>query len=528
MVSSAPSAEGRIRFQEVSESWGIDFLHRHGGGGEYFMIETMGSGVIVLDYDRDGDDDLLFVDSGELPRSARAVSASRLFRNDGPGRFRDVSAMAGIDGACYGMGGTAADVDGDGDIDLYLTCFGANRLYRNRGDGTFARLADAAGAGDASWGASASFADVDRDGDADLYVANYVDFAFDNNPICGLKSRNLRSYCHPDVYSGLADRFYRNRGDGTFEDQTAAAGFADARGKGLGVLFSDLDGDAWPDLYVANDMTANFLYRNGGRGSFEDTALLSGTAFGESGEPEAGMGVEVGDLDANGYPDILVTHLDQQTTAVYSYTGSGLFVDRRYASRLAEPSFYQVGFGIVLGDFDNDADLDLAIANGHIVHNVEQWGTGSTYRQRNEVFENLGDGRFQSAPSSGLEIVRSSRGAAAADFDLDGRVDLAINNSNDLAEVYRNVSEGGRWLAVAVDSSAGAPVLGARVRLSAGGRRLGRESRAASSYLSQSSATLHFGVGGAETAEELSILWPDGHRRRFLRLPVGRRVRVAR
>ncbi len=523
-VAAAP-LPASIRFEEVAVEIGVDFVHDHGGTGEFYMLETMGSGVAAFDYDKDGDDDLLFVQSGTLPIDRAADSGSRLYRNDG-GTFVDVTARSRLTLPLYGMGATVGDVDGDGDPDLYVTAYGANRLLLNQGDGTFVDVTDAAGVGDPSWGASAAFADVEPDGDLDLYVTNYVDFTWDDNPICGLQARGLRSYCHPDVYEGLADRFYRNRGDGTFEDATEAAGFGGANGKGLGVVFGDIDRDGSVDLYVANDMTANFLFLNRGDGTFEESALVSGTAFDDRGDAEAGMGLELGDIDNNGFPDILVTHLDQQTNAVYSNTGTGLFVDRRYPSRIAEPSFHKVGFGIGLGDLDLDGLLDLVVANGHIIHNVDEWGTTTSFRQQNQALRNTGGGVYETVDDAGLDVILSSRGMAFTDLDDDGDLDLAISNSTARAEVYRNVSDrAGGWLRVAVDGASSG--FGTEVELSSAGSVQRRELRSASSYMSQSSDDAYFGFAPSAGPSVL-VRWADGFERRLVGAPRDRRLRVSR
>jgi hypothetical protein len=523
---------GGPRFREVAEEWGVRFHHRHGGRGNFYMIETMGSGVVVFDYDGDGDQDLFFVDSGDLPDAGSGGPAPALYRNEGGGRFVELSRGAGLDPSSYGMGATAGDIDGDGDVDLYVTAFGPNQLFVNNGDGTFREAASPAGVDDPSWGTSAAFADVDRDGDLDLYVTNYVDFSFSNNPICGHRERGLRSYCHPDVYDGSRDRFYLNRGDGTFADATGEAGFAGANGKGLGVVFGDLDRDGWPDLYVANDMTPNFLFFNRGDGRFEEVAVLAGAALGERGEPEAGMGVDLADLDGNGFADIVVTHLDLQTNALYGNLGGRIFVDRRHLARLAEPSLFKVGFGVAFGDLDQDGDQDLVVANGHIIHNIELWGTGSAYAQRNQVFENLGGGRFREVEDSGLDAVRVSRGLATADLDGDGDLDLAINNSAGQAEVYENVTAGaGGWIELDLAVPRGNRFgIGARLELTGAAGTLEREVRTASSYLSQNATTAHFGLGPAPVAPApmtLRMTWPDGRVQVFADVPPNRRLRIA-
>ncbi len=513
----------------------------------------MGAGVALFDYDGDGDSDLLFVDSSLLPGYEGEPPVTRLLRNDGPGAdgrlaFVDVTARSGIVVTAYGHGVTAGDVDSDGDLDLYVTSFGANQLFRNDGDGTFTDTTAAAGTGDPLYGTSAAFADPDHDGDLDLYVTNYVDFTYDNNPVCA--STGLRSYCHPDVYAGVPDRYYRNRGDGrdgepTFEEVTEAL-FGDTRGKGLGVVWADFDGDGWEDLYVANDMTFNFQFQNrygqNRQGAFEEVALLSGTAVGDRGQEEASMGIAVGDPNGDGLPDIFVTHLDNQTNAFYSNAGEELFVDRRFDVGLAETSLFKVGFGTVFADFDADGDEDLMVANGHIIHNVEEIGAGASsraYKQPNQLFENLGKGSFREVVGSGLDVVRASRGLAVADLDLDGDLDAVVTNSNDFAEVYRNDSRQGSYLRIALTAADGnRHGVGARLVLRAGDTRQVKEVRTSSSYLSQSELVVHFGLGPASSAEELVVVWPGRGRPgrgrpsrgtlKLRNLPSNRQLRIPR
>ena len=524
----AAGAEG-IRFAEVSRPWGLDFRHHTAGSGQFFMVETLGSGVVAFDYDADGDPDLLFVDSGPLPGYEGEPPRSRLFRNDGARRFVDVTERAGIRVRDYGMGGTAGDVDGDGDLDLYVTAFGDGQLFRNEGDGTFADVTARAGVANGTWGTSAAFADADRDGDLDLYVTNYLDFSIAGNVVCRSPALDLRSHCAPSAYQGLHDRYYRNRGDGTFEDATAAAGFGEANGKGLGVVWSDLDDDGWQDLYVANDTTPNLLFRNRGNGTFEEIGLASGVALSDRGKAEGGMGVEAADLDGDGRRDLLVTNFDLESNGLYGNLGSWLFVDRRYASRLAEPSLLMVGFGVVAADLDHDSDLDLVVANGHIIQNIEQWEPAKSYRQRNQVFENDGGGRFTELRDVGVDVVRSSRGLAAADLDGDGDLDLAVSNADEGCEVYENRLETGRpWLQVALASgAANRHAIGARLELDASGRRQRREIRTSSSYLSQNELAAHFGLAGAAEAR-LAVHWPDGAVTSFAGVPARRQLTILR
>lgn len=524
LVSTAQAdgpAPGPV-FAETSKDWRLDFRHHHGGSGSFYMVETMGSGVVLLDYDRDGDTDVFFVDSGPLPGYQGPTPRSRLFRNDGGRRFVDVSDRAGIAPLGYGMGATAGDVDRDGDLDLYLTEFGANELFLNQGDGSFRA---APGAGDPFWSTSAAFGDVDLDGDLDLYVANYVDFTLDNNLPCGDVGRGLRSYCHPDVYDGAPDSYWLNDGAGAFSEAPGVAAGGEP-GKGLGVVFVDDDADGLPDLYVANDMTANLLFRNRGAGRFEEEGLASGVAYSDRGEAEAGMGVAAGDLDGDGQVEIFVTHLDRQSNALYSRRREGFYVDERRTGGMVEASFHKVGFGTAFADLDNDADLDVVVANGHIIHNIEEWGTGSTYRQANQIFVNDGDGRMTEAAATGLDIVRASRGLAVGDLDGDGDLDLVISNSNEEAEVYENRTEpGGAWFEVAlVGTRSDSHGVGARVVARGGTKDQLREMRTASSYLSQSPLVAHFGLGASDRVSELEVRWPSGRRQVLADSPPNRRL----
>ena len=544
ILLTLPAAADGPPFENAAD-WRLDFRHHHAGSGEYYMVETMGSGVAIFDVDDDGDPDVLFVDGGPLPGYTDEPPRTRLFRNDrtpdGP-RFVDVTEGSGIEVVAYGMGATAGDVDGDGDLDLFISSFGCNQLFENLGDGTFRDVTDRAGTavGDARFAASAAFGDPDVDGDLDLYVTSYVDFALDHNIVCGAERYGRRSYCHPDVYEGVPDLYLENRGDGTFEDATERTGFGGTAGKGLGVVWSDLDVDGDLDLYVANDITFNLHYENVGWRDdgppFEDVAILYGTAASDLGTPEASMGLAVGDIGGDLRPEVFVTHFNLETNALYSSQPGGLFIDRRFASGLAEPSVGHLGFGNALADFDLDGDLDAVVANGHIIPGLEVNGEDA-YRQRNQLYENVGtnggDGRFREVGASGLDIVRVSRGLAVGDLDGDGDLDLAINNSNDLAEVYRNTSVDrktgvdGAFLQVDPRAAAGNRFgIGARVEIEAAGKRQVREIMTGSSYLSQHDLTLHFGLGAAEAVESLKIFWPDGRRLEVRGVPVNRRVRI--
>jgi hypothetical protein len=527
---TANAAARGLHFRRVDREWGIDFVHGHGGSGRYYMVEANGGGILLFDFDNDGDTDIFLANGASLPGYEGPRPRCALYRNDGKRGFSEISHQAGLEIPVYASGGSAGDVDGDGDLDLYITAFGRNLLYLNEGGGTFRLSPATATVADPSWSSSAAFADVDRDGDLDLYVVNYVDFSLENNKACGDQKRNLRGYCGPDVYRGVGDRFYRNRGDGTFEDHTTEAGFGQALGAGLALSFGDLDDDGDQDLYVANDLTANFLYLNRGDGTFQERALLAGTAFGDRGLAEASMGIDLGDLDGDGRFDILVTNYEGETHALYGNGGSLLFTDRRFASGLAEPTLRMLAFGIASGDFDHDGDLDLVMANGHVRENAAAFNRLSTYKQPNQIFENLlGQGRFREVKNAGLSAVEASRGLALGDLDQDGDLDLVISNVGGPVEVYENLSpkNGQGWLQVQLRSSHGEPfAIGARVVVHTGDRVQHRELRTGSSFMSQHDLPLHFGLGQAKKVDRLVVHWPDGSVQTLRDVEAGQRLRI--
>ena len=524
---AAPTRVEELQFREVAAEWQAGFRHHHGGSGERYMVETMVGGIVIFDFDADGDEDLFFVDGGSLPGYKGEPAVSKLLRNDG-GRFIDWTDRAGLRVEAYGVGGTAGDIDGDRDLDLYVTAFGANQMFLNQGDGTFTDVTQASGTADERWNASAAFADVDRDGDLDLYVAGYTDFTIETHKVC--RTGELIGYCQPEAYRPIGDRLFRNQGDGRFLDDSGAAGIeALSSAAGLGVVFGDLDEDRWPDLYVANDQYPNLLLQNKRDGTFDDVSLLSGVAYSDTGAAEAGMGVDMGDVDGDGHLDIMVTNFELETNALYKNMGGALFVDSRWVSDIAEPSYLFLAFGVDLADLDLDGDLDMVVANGHINDTAPELLDRSTYEQRNQVFQNDGSGRFKEV-DAGLDVVRVSRGLASADLDGDGDLDLVVVNSNDLAEVYENrLARERPWLLVDLDGSkSNRHGIDAWLALEAGGRRQVRHVRTASSYLSQNALSAHFGLGEVQDATAvLTIDWPSGRSQRWLDLPAYRRLRIS-
>jgi hypothetical protein len=505
---------GSVVFTDITEESGIRFTHVNGASAEKYLPETMGSGGLFFDYDNDGWIDILLVDGGSLADGDVAASAShRLYRNDRDGSFTDVTEASGIRTSGYGMGGCAADYDNDGWTDLYLTRLEANVLYRNA-EGHFVDVTRNAGVAADSWSSSCAFADIENDGDVDLYVTSYVDFALDNHKYCG-NAQNVRFYCHPNVYNGLPDFLFRNNGDGTFTDTGREAGTYTEAGKGLGVVFSDYDGDGWTDIYVANDSVPNFMFHNEGNGVFEESALWAGVAVGRDGQPLAGMGADIADVTGDGLPDIVVTNLDMETHSLYRNLGNGFFEDASYESGIGEATLPYVGFGAVLFDYDNDRDLDLVIGNGNVLDNAEQLRSTSSHAQRNLLLRNDGSGRFEEigrAAGSGFAGVKVSRTLATGDLDNDGDLDLLVTNNGQSADLLRN--DGGNLrnsLQIRlVGSTSNRNGIGARLLLRTGDHTLTREVKAGSSYLGQNDVRVHFGLGEAPLAERIEIHWPGG------------------
>ena len=517
--SSAPAPDPAtvVRFEDATRSAGIDFLHRTGAAGTKYLIETMGSGVCVLDYDADGRPDLYFVQSAPLPGSpADPLLHASLYRNRGDGTFEETTAAArvGNEGA-YGMGCAVADVDNDGDADLYVTNFGPNRLYLNRGDGTFAEASRQARVDDSGWGTAAAFADYDGDGDVDLFVANYLDFTLAKHKRCGDAARKLISYCHPDAYAGVANVLYRNDGGGVFTDVTRQAGLWTLEGKGLGAVWTDYDEDGDPDLFVANDSVRNFLYRNEGNGTFTDVTLLAGTGYSEEGRPQAGMGVDAADADGDGRLDLFVTNLSNETNELYRNNGDGTFTIATNAAGLGAPSLLPVGWGASFFDADNDADLDLVVTNGHVMDDIEAYSDSLTYREKDLLFVNDGSGRFvdrgaeAGPPFQELEV---GRGLAVLDFDGDGRLDLALTRNGGKPRLLRNVTSPPlHWIELRLEGKrSNRDGIGARVTLVSKGRRQVAERHAGSSYLSTSQGILHFGLGADPSDISAIVRWPSG------------------
>ena len=552
-------------FIESAESTGLKFTHVNGASGQYYMAEQMGAGVALFDYDNDGDLDVFLVQSGPIEGNSTPRTSGpscRLFRNDlsvGPNgkrslHFTDVTDRAGLALRTYGMGAAVGDYDGDGDLDLFVTGFGPDTLFRNNGDGTFTDVTAQAGVSDPLWSTSAAFIDYDRDGDLDLFVANYLDFNLASNKVCH-DAVGTRDYCSPRAYRPVADKLYRNDGNGHFTNVTDASGISRADGAGLGVTTGDYNGDGWPDLYVANDATSNQLWINHHDGTFVDEGLLSGAAVNAAGNPEGSMGIASGDFDLDGDEDLFVTNIIGETFALYVNDGKGNFEDARVKAGLAAPTGAFTGFGTDWFDYDNDGWPDLFIANGAVNIIPAQRGQPSPFRMRNQLFHNiLGSDPSVRPRTAGSDPGRSvtyfketsadagpaferaeiGRGAAFGDIDSDGDVDIVVTNNGGPVRLLLNQSQesGARnhWLAVrAEDGPKNRFGFGAWVGVErAGMPTLWRRVRTDGSYLSASDVRQHFGLGASPVVTAIVVQWLDGTRERWTNIKGDRLITLTR
>ena len=516
----ADSHSAAIHFVDVTTAAGINFRHINGAEGAYHLPETLGAGGAFFDADNDGDLDIYLVNSGYWQDSLSTDEAhSVLYRNNGDSTFTDITTTAGVGNrGNYGQGATCADYDNDGDVDLYVTNFGVNVLYRNNGDGTFTDVTAHAGVGDPAWSSSACFLDYNRDRHLDLFIVNYLVYAADV-PYRPCGEDGVQTYCHPSLYEGAPDTLYRNNGDGSFTDVSHEAGIGGIgglfHGKGLGVVSADFNNDGVPDLYVANDDTRNDFFYNNGDGTFSEISLLAGCAYSFNGVAQAGMGVATDDYNGDGWLDIFVTNLSYETNALYRNNGDGTFTDVIYEAHLGKESYLFVGFGTGFLDADNDGWRDIFIANGHIIDNIEDTHDILTYRQRDQIFRNQGDGTFQEVSSNAGNYFQStavSRGALFGDYDNDGDVDILVTQSNGPVTLLRNdTGTEHNWVRIkTVGVVSNRDGTGTRVTLTAGGHTQIQEINRGASYLSSHDGRLHFGLGTHTLVDRLEVRWQSG------------------
>src|SRR5438876_658876 len=539
------TAAVEVTFTDVARQAGIDFANVFGGAkAKRYLLETTGSGVAWIDYDRDGYSDLFLVNGTTIEGFPPGQAPSNhLFHNNRDGTFTDVSARAGLAHSGWGQGVCVGDYDNDGWDDIFVTYYGKNLLYRNNGDGTFTEVAEKAGvAGDpARWNTGCAFIDYDHDGRLDLFVANYVDQGADfrllpqpgSGQFCQYKG--IPMACGPRGLKSGRNFLYHNNGDGAFTDVSEKSGILlPDMHYALGVVTLDYDNDGWDDLYVACDSTPSILYHNNHNGTFTDVAFMAGVALSGDGEAQAGMGVAAGDYDEDGYLDLAKTNFSDDAPDLYHNSRDGTFSDATFAAGLGTHPNY-LGWGIGFIDYDNDGWPDLFMANGHLSPEIDSYHIDTAYAQRKLLYRNVpsamrsrafADVSTSSGP--GIQLVSSSRGVAFADYDNDGDVDIAINNMNGPAYLLRN--EGGNarhWIEIkTIGRESDRDGIGARVEVRTGAERQIDEARSGGSYLSQNDLKLHFGLGSHATVDEITLRWPSGRVDRLRRVPSNRIIIV--
>jgi len=513
-----------ITFTDVTARAGIHFVHNSGRTGKKFLPETMGSGVAWFDADGDGWPDLLFINSKDwTPRGRKSLPA--LYRNNHDGTFTDITAGSGLDVEMYGMGVAVGDYDNDGRDDVYITALDGDHLFHNEGHGKFRDVTKAAGIHNASFGTSAAWLDYDRDGKLDLFVANYVQWTSKADLWCSLDGAT-KSYCTPESYKGTSSKLYHNLGNGKFEDVTDKAGVGDPKSKSLGVAVLDYNGDGWPDLFVTNDTQPNKLYRNNRNGTFTDEGMSAGVAFGEDGVARGAMGVDAADYDRSGRPALLVGNFSNQMLGLYHNEGTGLFVDEAPSSTVGRASLLTLTFGAFFFDYDLDGYPDIFAANGHIEEEIGRVQPKIQYKEPPLLFHNLGKGQFENVTSRmGTAFNRPvvARGAAYADYDRDGDLDIVVTTNDGPAYLFRN--DGGNrnhWITMRlVGRKSNRDGIGAVVRVTSKSGKQWNMVRSGSSYCSQSDLALTFGLGSDSSVDSIEIEWPSGETQKLGGVPAN-------
>jgi enediyne biosynthesis protein E4 len=526
-MATAPTRE--VRFTDITQLSKMDFKQENSATTNKYLIETMGGGVALLDYDNDGRLDIFFTNGariddpmpeGKLPDKSDRKYWNRLYHQNADGTFTDVTEKAGLTGMPqnrYNMGVAVGDYDNDGFEDIYVTGYGGNTLYHNNGDGTFTDVTKAAGVPAGGWSASAGFFDYDNDGYLDLFVTRYVNWTFQNNEFCGEKA-SYRSYCHPDNYAAVTNILYHNNGDGTFTDVSAKAGVANPKGKGLGVAFADYDNDGFSDIFVANDSVQCFLYHNNGNGTFTEGGTLAGVGYNEDGKTFAGMGADFSDFDNDGLPDLIVTDLSNERYVLFSNRGDGTFRDVTNQSGVGAATSLFSGWSTHFFDYDNDGWKDLFVAQSHVMDTIEKTSPHLKYLEPPLLLRNESGHFVRVLPGDAFKINWAGRGAAFGDLDNDGDIDIVVSNVGEKAYILRN--DGGNrnhWLGIAmVGTKSNRDGIGARVKVvSASGRTQHYTVETAVGYLSASDKRLLVGLGADTLAKLVEIRWPSGMVQKF-------------
>ena len=513
-----------VHFTDVTTAAGIKFHHNAGKAGNKYLPETMGSGVAFFDASGDGWPDILLINSKDwTPRGRKSLPA--LYRNNHDGAFSDITAGSGLDVEMYGMGVAIADYDNDGRQDVYITAIDGDHLFHNEGHGKFRDVTSGSGIHNANFGTSAAWFDYDRDGKVDLFVANYVQWTEKGDLKCSLDG-SVRSYCTPESYKGAKSRLFHNLGGGKFEDVTDKAGLGDSSSKSLGVTILDYNSDGWPDIFVSNDTQPNKLYRNNRNGTFTEEGMVAGVAFGEDGVARGAMGADSADYDRSGRPHLLVGNFSNQMLGLYHNEGTGLFVDEAPSSSVGRSSLLSLAFGVFFFDYDLDGYPDIFAANGHIDEEINRVQPKVRYQQPPLLFRNLGERRFENVSAAmGPQFNRPivARGAAYADYDHDGDLDVIISTNNGPAYLFRN--DGGNrnhWLNVRlIGTKSNRSAIGAVVRIESASGKQWNMVRSGSSYCSQSDLALTFGVGQDTKVTQLQIEWPSGAKQQLSNISVN-------
>jgi hypothetical protein len=535
-----PQAPSPVTFTDIAAQTKIDFRQSASPTSQKYLLESMGGGVAMFDYDNDGRLDLYFTNGARLndpmpkgtnPDKRDPKFWNRLYHQKQDGTFEDVTERAGVKGEGYSMGVAAGDYDSDGFCDLFVTAYGSNILYRNRGDGTFEDVTKKARVTAGGWSTSAGWLDYDHDGRLDLFVARYAEWDFEKGSIyCGDQRPGFRAYCHPDNFKGASNLLFHQKADGTFEDVSAQSKITDPDGKGLGVAFADFDNDGWTDILVANDSVRQQLYRNRGDGQFEDLALMAGVGYDENGKTFAGMGVDARDYDNDGLPDIFITALSNETYPLYRNNGDGSFTYTTNSTGVGQITLLYSGWGARFFDADNDGWLDIFVAQGHVLDTIEKTSVYLKYKQTPLLMRNTGKGFVNVSMSAGQPYLQpiAARGAAFGDLDNDGDTDIVIAVVEGPPVILRNDGTRNHWLGVTLaGAKSNRSGLGARVTLTdGGGRQQAHELTSASSYLSSNDPRLIFGLGTATSIKAVEVRWPGGRTQRITNPPPDRYLTI--
>ena len=529
LCAFAAGAQAQVTFRDITRAAGINFVHNNAAAGKKFLPETMGPGCAFIDYDNDGYPDILIMNGKDWAPGGRPATM-KLYHDNGNGTFTDVTAKAGLAIPLFGLGVSVGDYDNDGFDDIFITALGQSHLFHNSGNGTFTDVTRAAGLwGPEEFSTSAAWVDYDRDGKLDLVVGNYVQWSEKTDIWCTLDG-SKKSYCTPEAYKGASVRLWHNLGNGKFEDATAKAGLYDPTSKTLGIAVADVNGDGWSDLVLANDTQPNKLYLNTGKGTFSEKGVSAGIGFSEDGVARAGMGVDVADYDRSGKASIIIGNFSNQMMALYHNEGNALFVDEAPRSDVGRKSLLTLGFACFFFDYDNDGWLDIFVANGHIENEIEKIQKRVKYAQPSHLFHNMGGGKFVEATAEvgrDLGIPRVARGAAYADIDNRGYLDILVTTNGGPAVLLQNSGGANKSLRIKLSGTrSNRDGIGAFVTVRAGGETQSQTLRSGSSYLSSSELVLTFGLGQQQQADEVQIHWPSGQVDKLLNVAAGETVTV--